>query len=514
MTVRVIGSVLLLIAVAGPLPAVAVVRSRRRPPGALLAGLTTAAAVASGALLALVVADGPVSLAYPAGAFGLRGGLVATTTTSVLLVLVCGLSALVQSFARRYLRSDSLAGRFRTRALVVSVAMAVVVASDSLVLAVAAWVVAGAAFSSLFGYRRDLPGVDEGVRPVRWSLAVGDVGLVAAAVIIVAREGDVALGSAAGLAASAGHLGAWRLPVSLLVAAAALSRCAQGPFHGWLTRTVAAPTPVCALLHAGVVNGGGVLLIRLGPLGSTGWSRLAVLLVAGVTAAWSGLSMARHPDVKGRLVASTRAQMGFLLAECAAGLYPAAVVHLVAHGFYKAHLFLGSGSAVRRPGRLSLPAARSARHPVTAALVATAVCAPVLLYTSGTVIGLCAGVTVFTVCLRWSTVRPAGLLGAAIPPGLVLAGTAGYAAISAGAGRILAPAGSVLPGTHLSWLAGFVALTALAWLVSSHPAGRALDGLLREAAAGPRCADRRPPTVRSVAVAAKVPATAGTAVAA
>lgn len=134
---------------------------------------------------------------------------------------------------------------------------------------------------------------------------------------------------------------------ALLLALAALIKCAQLPLHGWLIQVVESPTPVSALMHAGVINMGGFLLLLFAPLFSQ--SQIAqwmVLLIAGLTTVIAALVMMTRISIKVRLAWSTIAQMGLMLVECALGLYSLAFLHLIAHSCYKAYAFLNSGSAV------------------------------------------------------------------------------------------------------------------------------------------------------------------------
>jgi NADH:ubiquinone oxidoreductase subunit 5 (subunit L)/multisubunit Na+/H+ antiporter MnhA subunit len=158
--------------------------------------------------------------------------------------------------------------------------------------------------------------------------------------------------------------------VGLLVVVSALTRSAQGPLGGWLPPTVSAPTPLSALLHAGVVNGGGILLVRLGVLsGASLPAMVGVFAVGAVTAIVAGALVTHKADVKGSLVFSTMSQMGFMVAECAVGASLAAVVHLIGHALYKATLFFGSGSQVPRAGQA--PIMPAAAVPLFARVAAT-----------------------------------------------------------------------------------------------------------------------------------------------
>lgn len=134
---------------------------------------------------------------------------------------------------------------------------------------------------------------------------------------------------------------------SMLLAIAALLKCAQLPFHGWLINVVETPTPVSALLHAGIINLGGYLMLAFAPLIAMHSDAQWVLLVgAGMSMLFAALIMTTRISVKVRLAWSTSAQMGLMLVECGLGLYELAVLHLIAHSLYKAHAFLNSGNAV------------------------------------------------------------------------------------------------------------------------------------------------------------------------
>ena len=139
----------------------------------------------------------------------------------------------------------------------------------------------------------------------------------------------------------------YSLFAACLIALAALIKCAQLPAHGWLINIVEAPTPVSALLHAGVINLGGYLLLAFAPLISLYSEAQWILgVAAGLSVFFSALAMTTRVTVKVRLAWSTSSQMGLMLIECALGLYALALIHLVAHSFYKAYAFLNSGSAV------------------------------------------------------------------------------------------------------------------------------------------------------------------------
>jgi NAD(P)H-quinone oxidoreductase subunit 5 len=124
------------------------------------------------------------------------------------------------------------------------------------------------------------------------------------------------------------------------------------PVHGWLVQVMEAPTPVSALLHAGVVNLGGYVLVLFAPLLGVSPAARWLLVVAGLASAVvAGLVLLTRVSQKVHLAWSTIAQMGFMLLECGLGLYLFAALHLLGHSLYKAHNFLNASDAVRECGR-------------------------------------------------------------------------------------------------------------------------------------------------------------------
>jgi NAD(P)H-quinone oxidoreductase subunit 5 len=124
-------------------------------------------------------------------------------------------------------------------------------------------------------------------------------------------------------------------------------KSAQLPLHGWLIEVMETPTPVSALLHAGIINAGGFLVLRLGDVLLLATPALDVLaVVGGATALFGSLVMLTQTSVKVQLAYSTVAQMGFMLLQCGLGAFSAALLHIVAHSLYKAHAFLSSGSII------------------------------------------------------------------------------------------------------------------------------------------------------------------------
>jgi NAD(P)H-quinone oxidoreductase subunit 5 len=130
---------------------------------------------------------------------------------------------------------------------------------------------------------------------------------------------------------------------SILIFIAAITQSALYPFHSWLTSSLNSPTPASAIMHAGLVNGGGILLVRFAPLLLEMPNIMTVIFVVGIFSAISGtLLKLVQGNVKTMLACSTMSQMGFMIAQCGMGLFPAAIAHLFWHGMFKSYLFLSS----------------------------------------------------------------------------------------------------------------------------------------------------------------------------
>ena len=259
----------------------------------------------------------------------------------LVLILVLGMGSTVVAFAQRSLRDEAYQRRFTVVGAALVGTGAVLATTSNLVILAIAWVATSLLAVELI---RTGPaaGVAERSLRARRSFVAGDLALVAAVAIIVVASGSTAIGDI-------DQVGPVALGIaSVLVVIAAAARSASGPFYRWLPDSLGAPTPSSALLHAGVVNGGALVLLKLAPTTTQSMAgAVAAALVGGLTCVFAEAVMVTRPDVKGRLAWSTIAQMSFTLLLVGLGLHIAAGLHLVAHGLYKGALFLGSGSTVR-----------------------------------------------------------------------------------------------------------------------------------------------------------------------
>jgi NADH:ubiquinone oxidoreductase subunit 5 (subunit L)/multisubunit Na+/H+ antiporter MnhA subunit len=164
--------------------------------------------------------------------------------------------------------------------------------------------------------------------------------------------------------------------IAVALVVAGIARSALVPFHAWLPNSMEAPTTVSAFMHAGIVNGAGVLLAKTAPIIVAAPAALIIAaLLGGFTAAMGATVATVRPEIKRRLGWSTVAQMGFMVLQCGCGAFAAAVVHLVAHGGYKSVAFLGAAGRIDQFKRIRV-AVDSSPLQLHAAVLAGASLAP------------------------------------------------------------------------------------------------------------------------------------------
>ncbi len=334
------------------------------------AGLASGAALALALLFTLGAARGG---AWTGATSNL--GVRVDASTCIMLLLVTALGVVIVRFSRTYLHGDvGLVRYFRWLLLTLSAVTALVVANNLLVMALA-WTATSFALHQLLTFYGDRPTAIVAAHKKFLVSRLADGCLVVSLALVHANVGSFDLERIAAWATARPDLPfSMEIAAVFLVIAVAL-RSAQLPFHGWITQVMEAPTPVSALLHAGVVNIGGFLLIRLAP-----WIALAVpaqllLVTLGLLSATvAALVMTTRVSVKVALAWSTCAQMGFMLVQCGLGLWPLALLHLVAHSLYKAHAFLSAGSAV---DDWKVKALTTKRPPISGLRLGTAVLAAV-----------------------------------------------------------------------------------------------------------------------------------------
>ena len=293
----------------------------------------------------------------------------------VMLLLVCFIGWVVVRYAATYLAEEDGQSTFMGWLLALLAAVLLLVQAGNLTQLAAAWIATSLCLHQLLVFYPERVRAQRAARKKFVMARLGDAALIGAFALLWAHyeTSDIASILTAAATGSGSVELAW---AAGLLAAAALLKSAQFPTHGWLTEVMETPTPVSALLHAGVINAGGFLLIRFADVLLLAPGALAALvMIGGFTAIFGALVMLTQPAVKTSLAWSTVAQMGFMILQCGLALFPLALLHIVAHSLYKAHAFLGSGMAVdrvaqiRRPGPVAIPGGMAVGRAFLLALV-------------------------------------------------------------------------------------------------------------------------------------------------
>ncbi|CAM2801243.1 NADH-ubiquinone oxidoreductase chain 5 [Legionella steigerwaltii] len=270
------------------------------------------------------------------------------TSLNTLALLLCTLvllvSFIVHRFSLRYMDGDRLYSRYFCTLSAITLSAVVMVLADNLFLFWCSWSLSNLLLIALMVHKSEWTAAKNSGRLAFNTLLVGSISLLAAFILITLSTDTASIQAIdqKDIASSAVFM-----PAMTLMTLTALTQSAIWPFHRWLISSLNSPTPVSALMHAGLVNGGGILIVKFAPLFAASSHLLMTVFILGTLSAFLGTfwKLMQH-DIKKMLACSTLAQMGFMMMQCGLGLFAAAVAHLCWHGLFKAYLFLNSGSVI------------------------------------------------------------------------------------------------------------------------------------------------------------------------
>lgn len=264
--------------------------------------------------------------------------------------MIALLGFIVVKFSSNYLDGDKRQGAFVGRLAATIASVQLLVLSGNLGVLLVAWILTSISLHRLLVFYPERPGAVIAARKKFIVARLGDASLFAAIIVLYNQFGTGNLESifqAIKINTAAGLPLAGIESAAILIALAAILKSAQFPTHGWLIEVMETPTPVSALLHAGLLNAGPFLIVRMAfIMEASSYASLILLGIGGFTALFASVVFLTQTSVKTALGYSSIAHMGFSLMVCGLGAYPAAMLHLVAHSFYKAHAFLASGSVI------------------------------------------------------------------------------------------------------------------------------------------------------------------------
>lgn len=269
------------------------------------------------------------------------------------VLLVTGVGSLIHIYSVGYMKTDPGRRRFFAYLNLFLAAMLLLVLADNYLGLYVGWEGVGLASYLLIGFWHYKPSAATAAKKAFVVNRVGDMGLMVGLMIMFATFGSVSFADVLGGVGSgdtSGASGGVTTALGLLLLLAACGKSAQVPLQSWLGDAMEGPTPVSALIHAAtMVTAGVYLIVRSGPIYEAApGAQVAVVLVGAVTLLFGAIIGCAKDDIKKALAASTMSQIGYMV--MAAGLGPAgyafAIMLLLAHGFFKAGLFLGAGSVM------------------------------------------------------------------------------------------------------------------------------------------------------------------------
>ena len=330
---------------------------RRAKIAAFPIGMTFFGAIAT---LWLVATAGPITIRFydPASLATLAFpmGFYIDRLSAVMMVLISGVGTVIYTYSIGHMYQDLHDRRFLALIGFTVSALLCMVSSVNLIMLFLLWQVISCLLY-LLAHNHAHEATREGAVRTFTLLRVGDVTFLSGIVLAYQLYGTLEFQPLFAKAAeSPVLLTPWpgiqisgTTVITLLLFIGAMSKSAQFPLFIWLPGYLYAPTPATALLHAGIINAGGFLINRLAPLFGLSSTTLHVALVVGtLTAILGATMMLTQNDIKNTLGFSTIGQMGYMIMECGLGAFSLAVFHLIAHGLFKATMFLNSGNVIHK----------------------------------------------------------------------------------------------------------------------------------------------------------------------
>ncbi len=298
----------------------------------------------------------PVFNWFSSGTLAVDWALRIDTLTAVMLVVVNTVSAVVHVYSIGYMAHDPGRPRFFAYLSMFTFAMLALVTSDNLIQLFFGWEGVGLASYLLIGFWFKRPSANAAAIKAFVVNRVGDfgfaLGIFGVFFLFHSVDYETIFANAPSVAGTTMHFLSWDLDaltvVCLLLFMGAMGKSAQFLLHTWLPDAMEGPTPVSALIHAATMVTAGVFMVaRLSPLFEHAPVALATVTFFGATTAFFAATVGLvQNDIKRVVAYSTCSQLGYMFVALGVGAYPVAIFHLFTHAFFKALLFLGSGSVI------------------------------------------------------------------------------------------------------------------------------------------------------------------------
>ena len=311
-------------------------------------------------MLYLVATEGPIAFRFyehsSVATFAVPIGFYVDRLSAVMMVLISGIGTIIYAYSVDYMYQEPHERRYLAMIGIAIFVLLCMVSSSNLMMLFLFWQILSYLLYILI-HNHTHEATLAGAFRTYTILRFGDIAFLAGILLAYSLYGTLefpevfaaAVQSTAKVSVLPGMECDGATAVTLLLLIGGMSKSAQFPFHIWLPGYLYAPTPVTALLHAGIINAGGFLINRLAPLFGLSSTTLHVAFVIGTLTAVLGASMMlAQNDIKNMLGFSTIGQMGYMIMECGLGAFSLAVFHLIAHGLFKATVFLNCGNVIGR----------------------------------------------------------------------------------------------------------------------------------------------------------------------
>jgi NADH-quinone oxidoreductase subunit L len=286
----------------------------------------------------------------------LKFGMLVDRLTAVMMVLITSVSTVIHVYSIRYLEGDPGYARFFALLSFMTFVILSLVSSPNLFMLFVFWQLLSWALYLILAFNFPNRPACQNAFKTFFVHRVGDVSFLCGIFLAYKYFGTLEFSELFKAAAEQPQMislfsGMFDISavtaIALFIFVGAMAKSSQFPLHVWLPDTMDSPTPVSALMHAGIVNAGGFLLNRLAPFYALSPNTLHIVFVIGVLTVLLGASMMlAQNDIKKTLGFSTMGQMGYMIMECGLGAFGLAIFHLIAHGLFKASLFLGAGKGI------------------------------------------------------------------------------------------------------------------------------------------------------------------------
>ncbi len=273
-------------------------------------------------------------------------GIYIDGLTAVMLFVVSVVAFLVHVFSMGYMHGDPKYANFFAWLQMFSVAMLILVLANNLLHLFMGWELVGLCSYKLIGFWSEKPDPANAARKAFITTRIGDLGMMVAIMAIYAAVGSFEFDAIFAAVANGAFDDTWLTVAGLGLFCAAIGKSAQAPLHVWLPDAMEGPTPVSALIHAATMVAAGVYLVgRMMPMLSPD-ALTVVATVGAVTGLMAGFIALAQDDIKKVLAYSTVSQLGYMFLGLGCGAWHAGLFHLTTHAFFKALMFLGSGSVI------------------------------------------------------------------------------------------------------------------------------------------------------------------------